>query len=141
MRAGLARGGAGGQGRVMRIQLFASGAMIVVLGLAGMRLLGKAEAVAFLQGALTLGGGMIICGLFSLKMQWHGIIGAGVLALLGAARGMGNIPDFVKFAAGDHSRGAAPGLELVVTAVCLGLLLRVIRALRQERTRRMLERD
>ena len=125
----------------MRIGIFSSGAAIVILGLAGMRLLEKDEAMAFLQGALTLGGGMIICGLFSLKMRWHGIIGAGVLALLGTARGLGNVPDFVKFAAGDQPRGPAPALELVVTAICLGLLLRVIRALQRERTRRMLERE
>lgn len=125
----------------MRIQIFASGAVIALLGLAGLRLLGKDEALAFLQGALTLGGGMIICGLFSLKMRWHGIIGAGVLSLLGVARGLGNIPDFVKLLGGDHSRGPAPALELGVTSICLVSLLRVIRALQQERTRRMLERD
>ncbi len=115
--------------------------MILILGAMGMQVLGKSDALAFLQGALTLGGGMIICGLFSLKMPWHGIIGAGVLALLGAARGLANVPDFVKLLGGDPSRGPAPALELGVTLICLVLLLRVLRALQRERTRRMLEEE
>lgn len=125
----------------MRFQIFLSGALMLVLGTVAMRVLDQKAALAFLQGTLTLGGGMIICGLFSLKMQWHGIIGAGVLALLGAARGLGNVPDFLKLLTGDHSRGPAPALELAVTLICLVLLLRVLRALQRERTRRMLEKE
>lgn len=125
----------------MRVQMFCSGTMMLILGWVAMQLLGRNEALAFLQGTLTLGGGIIICGLFSLKMQWHGIIGAGVLALLGAARGLANIPDFVKFLAGERERGPAPAMELGVTVICLVLLLRVLAALQQERTRRMLEEE
>ncbi len=125
----------------MRFQIFFSGAMILILGVMGMQVLAKNDALAFLQGALTLGGGMLICGLFSLKMQWHGIIGAGVLALLGAARGVGNVPDFVKLLSGDHARGPAPALELGVTLISAILLLRVLRALQAERIRRMLEEE
>jgi len=104
-----------------------------------MWLLERDDALAFLQGGLTLGGGIIICGLFSLKSKWHGLIGAGVLALLGAARGLANIPDLVKLFGGDRQRGAAPVMEFGVTLICLLLLLRVIGALRRERIRRMLE--
>ena len=106
-----------------------------------MRVLEKNDALAFLQGTLTLGGGMIICGLFSLKMQWHGVIGAGVLALLGAARGLGNVPDFVKLLGGDHPRGPAPAMELGITVICLVLLFRVLRELQREKIRRMLEEE
>ncbi len=123
----------------MRFQVFFSGAMIVALGVSALRLLQSADALAFLQGGLTLGGGIIICGLFSLKSKWHGLIGAGVLALLGFARGLGNIPDFFKLAEGERQRGVAPVLELGVTLICLLLLVRVLAALKQERTRRMLE--
>ncbi len=125
----------------MRTMVFLSGAVTLAMGFAAHGLLGKSEALAFIQGALTLGGGLIICGLFTLRMPWHGLIGAGVLALLGTARGAGNVPDALKMFAGDRSRGAAPILELGITAVCLLLLLRVLAALRRERTRRMLERD
>ena len=110
----------------MRFQIFFSGTLMLILGGIAKQLLERNDALAFLQGALTLGGGVIICGLFSLKMKWHGIIGAGVLALLGAARGLANIPDFVKFG---------------VTVICLVLLLRVIAALQRERTRRMLQEE
>lgn len=125
----------------MRLQVFLSGLLILAMGGSGMNLLERQESLAFLQGALTLGGGIVICGLFSLKAEWHGLIGAGVLALLGAARGFGNLPDLVKMAQGDRHRGPAPVMELGVTLICLFLLLRVLRALQRERTRRMLEQE
>ena len=125
----------------MRFHVFFSGFSVLALGGLAMQILDKNEALPFLQDSLTLGGGIIICGLFSLKMKWHGIIGAGVLALLGAARGCGNIPDLVRFLTGERSRGAAPMLELGATAICLVLLLRVLGALRRERIRRMLDAD
>ncbi len=123
----------------MRFQIFSSGATILALGGLSLRVLERNDALAFFQGSLTLGGGIIICGLFSLKMKWHGIIGAGVLALLGTARGLGNIPDFLKLLTGDLQRGKAPILELGVTLIALILLLRILRSLQLERTRRMLE--
>ena len=69
------------------------------------------------------------------------MIGAGILALLGTARGLGNLPDLIKLAAGDRHRGPAPMMELGVTLICLLLLMRVLRALHQERVRRMLEEE
>lgn len=125
----------------MRFQIFFSGAAVLALGVAAMRILDKDAAIGFLQGALTLGGGFIICGLFSLKMKWHGIIGGGVLALLGAARGLGNLPDLAKLLTGEVERGVTPVLELGVTVVCLVLLFRTIAALFRERVRRMLDGD
>jgi hypothetical protein len=123
----------------MRIPIFLSGLTILATGIAALYLPNKPDALGLLVGAMQLGGGILICGLFSLKMQWHGIIGAGVLALLGAARGLGNVPGFVRFLAGDRPHGATPVLELGVTVICVFLLMRIIQALFQERTRRMLE--
>lgn len=123
----------------MRIRIFFSAAAIIALGVVAGRLLDDDGASGFLHGALTLGGGLLICGLFSLKMRWHGVIGAGVLALLGAARGLGNLPDLAAFLIGERERGPAPVLELGVTAVCLTLLLSVLTALYRERLRQMLE--
>lgn len=123
----------------MRFQIFFSGAAVLALGVAAMQMLEKDAAIGFLQGALTLGGGIIICGLFSLKMKWHGIIGAGVLGLLGAARGIGNMPDLARFLAGEGERGATPVLEFGVTVVCLVLLIRTLAVLFRERIRRMME--
>lgn len=124
----------------MRLQVFISGAIVIGLGFLAMRVLGGNEAFGFLQGALTLGGGLLICGFFSLKSQWHGIIGAGVLALLGAARGLGNVSDLAEFFSGSGQRGLAPVLELGVTLTCLVLMLRVLVELNRERVRRMLEK-
>jgi hypothetical protein len=123
----------------MRFQIFFCGVAVIALGMAAMRILEKDAATGFLQGALTLGGGLIICGFFSLKMKWHGIIGAGVLALMGAARGLGNLPDLALFLGGERERGASPVMELGITVVCLVLLVRVLAALYRERIRRMLE--
>jgi len=124
----------------MRLHVFFSGAVVVGLGMFAMRVLESGEAFGFFQGALTLGGGFLICGLFSLKFRWHGIIGAGVLALLGAARGMGNLPHLKDALNENLDRKAAPLMELGVTLVCLVLLLRVLAALNRERVRRMLEK-
>lgn len=123
----------------MRFQIFFSGAAVLALGVAAMRILEKDAAIGFLQGALTLGGGFIICGLFSLKMKWHGIIGGGVLGLLGAARGLGNLPDLASFLAGERERGPTPVLEFGITVICLVLLLRALGELQRERVRRMLD--
>lgn len=123
----------------MRLQVFFCGAAVIALGLAAMNLLERDQAIGFLQGALTLGGGLLICGLFSLKMKWLGFAGAGVLALLGAARGIGNLPDLALFLGGERERGATPVMELGITVVCLVLLMRVLAALYRERIRRMLQ--
>ena len=115
----------------MRIQIFVSGLAIIALGVTAGRLLPKDDALGFLTGALTLGGGILICGLFSLKNYWHGLVGAGVMGLLGAARGLGNLPDMLQLLQGDRHRGAAPVMEMGVAVICLLLV---------QRTRRMLER-
>ena len=125
----------------MRIQIFASGVIMLGLGGLGMAQLEGEAALGMLQGALLLGGGLIICGIFSIKMQWHGITGAGVLGLLGAARGLGNIPGFIRWMAGDQSRGFTPAIELAFTLLCVALMFRVMRALQRERTRRLLEQE
>jgi hypothetical protein len=126
---------------VMRLIIFSGGLTILATGGAALYLLNKPDAIGFLVGAMQLGGGIVICGLFSLKMQWHGIIGAGILALLGMARGLGNVPGFLKFLTGERPHGVTPVLELGVTVICALLLARVIQALFLERTRRMLESE
>jgi hypothetical protein len=125
----------------MRFYIFFSGLTILAMGVMAPYVLDKSNALGFLQGALTLGGGIVICGIFSVKMPWHGIIGAGILALLGAARGLANIPGLAKFVTGDRPRGTTPLLEMGVTLICLLLLLKIIRALSRERVRRMLESE
>lgn len=122
----------------MRFHIFLSGAAVMALGLSALRALDRHEGLAFLTGALTLGGGMVICGLFSLKSRWHGVIGCGVLALLGAARGLPNLAALPKFWLGDRERGAAPLLESAVALICILLLVAVVRALYAERARRTL---
>lgn len=123
--------------RSARISLFLAAAAIVGLGLFGTVRLEKEAGMAFLLGSLTLGGGFLICGLFSLQMPWHGILGGGVLALLGFGRGILNTPDFAEFLAGSRERGMAPPLEIAVAMICVLVLLRVCRAWSLERIRRM----
>lgn len=122
--------------KLVRVFIFLAAAVIVGLGFYGTGIMDKEDGMAFLLGCLTLGGGLLISGLFSLKMPWHGIIGAGVLALLGFGRGVMNFPGFAKYLTGERDRGAAPALELCITLVCAMLLVRVIRALAAEKTRR-----
>lgn len=121
----------------VRISIFLSAAVVIGIGFVGMGQMEKDAGMAFLLGAMTLGGGLLICGLFSLKMQWHGMIGAGVLAMLGVGRGVLNLPGLAKFLVGDQSRGNAPLLELVVTIMCTVLLLRIWGAWKTERGHRL----
>lgn len=125
--------------KLIRVFIFLTAVMIVGLGFYGTSIMGKDNAMAFLLGCLTLGGGIFISGLFSLKMPWHGVIGAGVLALLGFARGILNFPGFAKYFAGERDRGAAPALEICVTLICAMLLVRVIRTLAAEKARQARE--
>lgn len=125
----------------MRIHIIASGAVMLGLGFLAMAQLEREVALKLLQGSLLLGGGLIICGLFSLQMKWHGIAGAGVLGLLGGARGLGNLPGLAQWLGGDHSRGIAPWIEAVFTLLCLMLMVRVMRSLQRERSRRLLEAE
>ncbi len=111
------------------------------MGIAGLYVLERPHSIGFLQGALTLGGGILICGIFSIKMERHGFIGVGVLALLGGARGLGNLPSLLKFFNGERPRGSTPVLELGATLICLLLLLKIIRFLSRERVRQMLESE
>ena len=125
----------------MRLHIFLSGFLIIAAGAVATQLLPKMLAFAFVRGALTLGGAFLICGLFTLRMHWHGVIGAGIVALLGAAKGILNLKDFPAYFSGDRSRGMAPLLEIAITATCVVMLVRVLRILSAERTRIMLESD
>jgi hypothetical protein len=124
---------------MIRYSIFFAAAGILGLGFLGSTQLEKEPAMAFLLGALTLGGGLFICGLFSIKMLWHGITGAGVLALLGFGRGILNLPDLARLFNGIRDRGNAPMLEFAVTLICGFLLLRIYQAWLTERTRRLRE--
>ncbi|MFD2257095.1 hypothetical protein ACFSSA_10430 [Luteolibacter algae] len=126
---------------MIRIYIFLSAAVILAIGFMGHTQLGKDAGMAFLLGSLTLGGGLMICGVFTIKMLWHGIIGAGVLALLGLGRGILNFPDAAKYIVGQRDRGTAPVLELAVTLTCAFLLVRILGARNRERTRKMLENN
>lgn len=123
---------------MIRFQIFITAAIILGIGFLGKNTLDKDSGMAFLLGALTLGGGFLICGLFSIKMLWHGVIGAGILALLGVGRGIMNLPDLASFFAGERPRGACPLFEVIVLIVCALLLFRVYITWKEERSRKML---
>ena len=53
----------------MRFSIFLSGAAVLAMGGVALAVLDKPDAVGFLTGAMQLGGGIVICGLFSLKMH------------------------------------------------------------------------
>jgi hypothetical protein len=122
----------------MRFYIFLCAVLILTMGVAAMFILGKTDAQGFLYGAMQLGGGLLICAIFTIRMPWHGVIGAGIIALLGTGKGLTNIPGLVKFLGGNREHGTAPLLELGVTVICFLLLLRVLRELQRERVRRML---
>ena len=109
----------------MRILIFIGGILIAALGFLVFQ---QTKDPTLLQGGLTLGGGLIICGVFSLRAKWHGIIGAGVLALLGAVRAVPKL-------------GAEPRWFYGAAAViCVIVLISAARCLLAERTRLAVEK-
>ena len=109
----------------MRIVIFLAGFLLAALGFVVFR---QTNDPSLLQGGLTLGGGFIICGIFSLKAKWHGIVGAGVLALLGAVRAAPNVNSEPRF---FHTSAAV---------ICAVVLAAAVRSLLAERTRRSIEK-
>lgn len=126
---------------MIRAYIFFIGVAIIAIGILGLSRIEKDAAMALFVGCLTLGGGFIICGLFSIKMFWHGVIGAGVLALISFGRGLFNLPDAAKYLVGEKPRGNEPVFELAVTLLSALLLTRILGAWNKERRRRMLEEN
>ena len=119
---------------IIRILIFISAALILGIGFLGLSLLGKDLGVPVFLGSATLGGGLLICALFSLKMPWHGYIGAAVLSLLGLSRGILNAPGIFRYALGERTRGVAPLLELFTFVICGSLLIAIYRAWSRSRS-------
>lgn len=120
----------------MRMIILAVSMLINALAVVSLGILEKPASLGFFQGAITLGGGLLICFAFSLKMQWHGIIGAGVLALLGFAKGLGNLTHLIP----PNRPDAKSLMELVVTLASGSLLTIVARCLLKERRKRQVAR-
>lgn len=119
--------------------MFLGGLAILALGGAAMQVLAKPESFGFLQGALVLGGGFVICGLFGGRMPWQAIAATAILALLGAGKGVPNLAGLPKYLLGDRARGFAPALESAVALICILLLIAAVKTLFAERARRQQE--
>lgn len=112
----------------MRVLLFLAGALLSALGFLAFR---AHPDHLLLQGGLTLGGGFVICGIFSIRSKWHGIAGGGILAFLGTLRAL-------PAAVTGRTDPAAPFL-FAAGAICLVVMIGAIAALRAERARRSLD--
>lgn len=119
----------------MRAYLVLNGLLIIGIGFAGkMMLLERNEAFSFLQGGLTLGGALIICGLFAGSHYRLGLIGGGVVALLGFCRTMVNLSTWAEWLAHSTPRPpATPLLEMTVGLLSFTILVGVVRTLLAER--------
>jgi uncharacterized membrane protein YidH (DUF202 family) len=117
----------------MRAFIIATGVITAVLGIIGFSM---TKDPMMLQGGLTLGGGWIICALFSLSpgSKWHGIVGAGVLALLGSAR---CIPSFLELPGSNGNPLVI--FQAIAAALCVVVVIVIGRALLAERTRKQIE--
>ena len=113
----------------MRPLIFTAGSLTSALGFVANATIGDP---ALFQGALTLGGGFLICGLFSFSSKCHGIIGAAVLALLGAARCAPALLDL------PNKTQAAP-FQAVAFVICSVVVIVIVRTLLAERARRQIE--
>ncbi|WP_193214106.1 hypothetical protein [Luteolibacter marinus] len=114
----------------MRSLIFSAGALVAALGFIAFH---QSRDPNLLQGGLTLGGGWIICGLFSLRSKWHGIVGAGALAFLGALR---SLPSVTSVASGDPTAR----FNVLAGLICLVVLIAVVHALLAERRQRSIDK-
>ncbi len=115
----------------MRKVLVIAGLATIALGFAADS---RLDDPALLQGALTLGGGWLICAAFTFYSTWHGVIGGGILALLASAR---CAPALVGLF--DPGNPAAR-YQAAAFAIGLVVLVATVRKLLQERRRRERER-
>ncbi|MBB5351048.1 hypothetical protein HNR46_001282 [Haloferula luteola] len=118
---------------LMRPLLFLAGALTMGLGVVSM---GSLNDPGLLQGALTLGGGWLICAGFSFRSYWHGVIGAGVLGLLGATR---CAPAWLKLTREPTAPWEAA--SFIISAVVLIVVVKALLAERARRTREELLRQ
>ena len=79
---------------------------------------------------------MLICGLFSLQNRWHGIIGGGVVALIGAVHNAPAILDTLTSLATANGIPLPDFCRAAISLICFALLAAVVRALLRERARR-----
>ena len=115
----------------MRPLIFTAGSLTSALGFAADAMIGDP---ALFQGALTLGGAFIICAIVSGMpgWKWHGIIGAAVLALLGASRCAPALLDL------PNTTQAAP-FQAIAFVICTVVLVVIVRTLKAERAKRQME--
>ncbi len=125
--------------KIARFSIFLAAIAIIGFGFFALESLQKEVGMGFFSGALTLGGALLISGLFSFSSPMHGLMGAAILALLGFGRGIFNFPGLASFLAGERERGVAPLLEFGITIICAMLLLNLWRAWLSERLRCMRE--
>jgi hypothetical protein len=119
---------------IMRILIFISGLLINLIGWQAFRI---CHDPSLLLGGLTLGGGLIICGLFSIRSPFHGWVGAGVLALLGFFRSVSAVADLPQMLKGGQKQPDVV-FRLGVALICLVLIIRVYRALKAEQAKKQL---
>lgn len=113
----------------MRSLIFIAGFLLCGLGALAFH---NSNDPSLLQGGLTLGGGWIICGLFSLRAKWHGIIGAGLLAFLGGIRALPSVTDF-------GSEDPAAPFSTAAGVLCVIVFIAAARTLLAERRRQSIE--
>jgi hypothetical protein len=123
----------------MRFQIFLAGFAVLALAYAGSEVLFDDERLGFLIDALKLGGALLICGLFSLRMPLHGMIGAAVVALIGASFGIQHFAVIPRFWFGERRPEPVEMLSSAATLICVLLVVSVLRFLFAEKRRRLLE--
>jgi len=123
----------------MRLTLIIAGLACAGLGLLGASGLEAQAALGYATTGFTLGGALLICGLFSLKNFWHGIIGGGVVALIGAVHNATAVVDLFRGLATGAGLQLPDACQASISILCFAMLAAVIRALLRERMKRQLE--
>jgi len=123
----------------MRFQIFLAGFAVLALAYAGAEALFGDERLGFIIDALKLGGALLICGLFSLRMPLHGMLGAAVVALIGALYGAQHLAVIPRFWFGERRPDPVALLSSAAALICVLLVVGVVRFLFAEKRRKSLE--
>jgi hypothetical protein len=120
--------------------IFCVGILIIIIGFLGQRMLPGIPGFAFLNGGLSLGGGLIICWIFAIKNQWLGLIGAGIVSLIGFCKSITNLKGLMTWLIAPSPKPTLiPLLQISVAAMTFIILVFCIRSLLREKTRRILD--
>ena len=124
----------------MRLCLLAAILLLAVLCSMALSWQEKKAGLPLLLGGLSLGGAWLICLVFSLRDYWHGVIGAGAVALLTFTRALPQLRQLGDWLNSPPPRAAPVALiEVAIAGLAAIVFVIAAKAVMDERERRLID--